>query len=890
MNRSNERDWHTIEVDSMVKQLGTDPLHGLGIEEVIARQKSYGKNTIETEERSRWYKLFARQFVDVLIFILLLAGVISIVIGEFIDAIAIFAIIILNGLLGFTQEWRAEKALESLKRLLAHTCKVRRGGEEHIIDSTTLVPGDLVFVEAGDQIPADLRLVTATNLKVDESLLTGESSSVDKNTQKVSAIDAEVSERKNILWMGTSVTNGRAKAVVVATGSQTEFGRIAKMTQSISKEKTPLQKKLGTFGKFLGVFAVAVSFLVSLIGWIRGQPLLDMFMTGVSLAVAIVPEGLPAVVTITFAIGIRAMVHRHALLRRLRAAETLGAATVICTDKTGTLTQNEMTVQSVWLRDHFLTVTGVGYSPRGELKLEGKVASIAEMRDLRDLLETAVKCNHASIFRTDTAWVRRGEPTEAALISLAKKGKYAQQDAFEVVCEFSFNSSRKRMTVVEKLRNGSPYMAHVKGAPEVILERAAWIQSNGRAIELDGVEKRRFQKGYKRLASMGLRTLCLARHSLQGSFDDEDRVENDLTIIGLVGLSDPPRPEVLNAVVKADQAGIRSIMVTGDSLETAVSVAGLVGLHPKEKLTGCDVDKLSDQELSKLLRSDILFARTTPEHKLRIVTLLQKQGEIAAMTGDGVNDAPALRKADIGIAMGKRGSDVAKGASDIVLTDDNFASIIDAIEEGRRQYENIRKFVHYLLTSNVGLVLAVIFTVLTGGPLILLPVQILWINLVTDGITAIALGLEPSEEDVMRQSPKDPNANIVDRYGMMGVFLIGSYIGLVAFYLFRDKLFDQGKVYAQTLAFCFVVTCETVNALNFRSLRHPLFRINFFSNVWLLVAIASSVAMQLAVVSVPILQRSFHTVPLSLRDWGLIVLISLPVLVVPELVKYRAYR
>ena len=883
--------WHARETEDTLRALGVDPAQGLSASESEARLAEHGPNVLEVSKREHWYQILARQFLDVLIAILMIAAVISLAIGEIGDAVTIFAIIVLNGILGFVQEWKAEKALEALARMLAPQCTVLRDGHEQKIEARTLVPGDIMVLEIGDRVPADLRMFEAVNLKVDESALTGESASVHKDSTPV-ASDAPLAGRRSMVWMGTSITNGRGRGVVTATGMATEFGRIAQLTRSIEAEATPLQRKLAVLGKQLGIISVGISVVVALTGWLLGKPLLEMFLTGVSLAVAVVPEGLPAVVTITLALGVRAMVRRRALLRRLQAAEALGAATVVCTDKTGTLTQNEMTVRRIWLPAGAVQVTGTGYDPAGHFEVNGEKLDYQQRPDLLALLEAGLVCNHAHVEKDAQGWHEAGEPTEAALVVAAYKAWLSPPVEEKALTEFSFNSTRKRMTVIERSPDGK--LAFVKGAPEVVLQRCTRILEQGRERPLTQADQQTFIEAYTEMASNGLRTLALARRILPEDVAlDEDGVETELTLLGVVGIIDPPRPEVPQAIQTARAAGIRVVMITGDAAATALAIAQRIGLPAKKAVTGQELNTLDDNRLNALLSDEVVFARTTPEHKLRIVSLLQKQGEIVGMTGDGVNDAPALKKADIGIAMGLRGTDVAKGAADMVLTDDNFASIIGAVEEGRRQYDNIQKFVRYLLSSNTGEVIAIFINILLGGPLILLPVQILWMNLVTDGMTAVALGLEPVEKGVMNRPPRAAHEPVLDRSGMLMILILGGYIGGATLWLFHHYLaagHAQALGVAHTVAFTGIILLEKMNVFNFRSLRAPMSVIGFFSNRWVLGAWVMTVGLQVCAVYVPFLQQALHTVPLGWGDWGLILAVALPVFLSAELYKWLRWR
>jgi Ca2+-transporting ATPase len=587
------------------------------------------------------------------------------------------------------------------------------------------------------------------------------------------------------------------------------------------------------------------------------------------------------------------MVRRRALLRRLRAAEALGSATTICTDKTGTLTQNQMTVQQIWLASGQVEVTGVGYDPAGHFEVSGKRIDYRERTDLLALLESGLHCNHAKLVKDNAVWKQLGEPTEGALVVSAYKAWLDPPQHAHCVAEFSFDSARKRMTVIE--RAGAGYVAHIKGAPEVVLSRCTKLMDGDTVREMTNSDRDAVETAYTRMAEGGLRTLAIARRELPiDATMDEDSIEQELVLLGIVAMIDPPRPEVPNAIRLARSAGIRVCMITGDSPTTAMAIARQIGLPVDIGITGSQLDQMTDEQLNQNLDRDVVFARTTPEHKLRIVNALQEQGEIVGMTGDGVNDAPALKKADIGIAMGMRGTDVAKGAADMVLTDDNFSSIIGAIEEGRRQYDNIQKFVRYLLSSNTGEVVAIFVNIVIGGPLIFLPVQILWMNLVTDGMTAVALGLEPAEKTVMKRPPRHPDEPVLNWSGIALIAALGTYIGLATLWLFHHYLgqgTEHSLLVAQTVAFTCIVLIEKANVLNFRSLDSPMKSIGLFSNPWVLVAILATVGLQVAAVYLPVLQRALHTVPLTWGDWGFIAVLAAPIFLIPEGVKWwREYR
>ncbi|MDY0189572.1 MAG: HAD-IC family P-type ATPase [Desulfuromonas sp.] len=883
--------WHAQDYTRVAQTFGTDLSHGLSSASAADNLSHYGLNQLHRVAKTSWYVVVARQFSDILIFILLAAAAISLIVGELGDAVTILVIVLFNGILGFVQEWKAENAIEALQQMLEPRCTVVREGKEQVIDSKLLVPGDIVLLKIGDHVPADIRLTSALNLKVNESSLTGESDSVGKDTPAVSC-SAGLAERSSMVWMGTAITNGRARGIVIATGMSSEFGRIAELTQSVTTEATPLQQQLGQLGKQLGILSVTLSFAVALCGWLMHKPLMEMFLTGIALAVAVVPEGLPAVVTITLALGVRSMVQRQALLRRLQAAETLGAATVICTDKTGTLTKNQMTVQHIWLPSAPITVTGNGYDPAGHFEQDGHKIELKSYPELQALLTTGLHCNHASVGKHATEWQIIGEPTEAALIVAAYKGWLTKPDTSYASSEFSFNSNRKRMTIIDHRPDG--LVAHVKGAPEVILPRCAYIQDQQGKRLLSAADVAAATTAYQQLAEQGLRTLALARRELASSCKlDEESVEDQLTLLGIVGIIDPPHAAVPQALRIAADAGIRTIMITGDAAATALAIAKSIGLDAQQAITGAQIKLMDDATLQQALTRKVLFARTTPEDKMRIVQMLQQMGEVVGMTGDGVNDAPALKRADIGIAMGIQGTDVAKGAADMILVDDNFASIINAVEEGRRQYANIQKFVRYLLSSNMGELVAIFFNIILAGPLIFLPVQILWMNLVTDGMTAVALGLEPAEKQAMRQPPRAKNALILNRHGILMIVALGSYLGLATLWLFHHYIESgdpQQVMVAQTVAFTAIIVLEKMNVFNFRALTTPLSVIGFFSNPWVLLAWLLSCSLQVGAVYLPFLQTALHTVPLGWQDWLVILATALPIFIATELLKWLHWR
>ncbi|MDJ0992917.1 MAG: cation-transporting P-type ATPase [Dinoroseobacter sp.] len=843
---------------------------GLSSQEAATLQAKHGWNELPRGAPPSAAKIFARQFKGLLILILAIAAGIALVLGEQIDALAIVLVLLLNAVLGFVQEWRAETALEALRAILQPSAVVVRDGRETVIPSREIVPGDLVLIETGDTVPADVNLTASTEISVDESALTGESVAVSKSVGGTDDL--------SLLFAGTSVVAGRAEGLVTATGTATRFGKVADLTARVAEQPTNLQKRLAKLARDIGTAAVLLAGLVIALGVLMGRPPVEMFMTGLSLAVAIVPEGLPAVVTITLALGASAMARRNALVRQLQAIETIGAASVICTDKTGTLTENQMTVTGIWTADRVYTVTGTGYDPAGHIACDGSKVRAGTDPILAMLLETALACNHATLHRDNSNWQMIGTPTEGALVTLAFKGWAPAIPADARLAEHPFTSDRKRMSVL--LRGATGTRLHVKGAPEALLARATQILTASGPMPLTEDRRSEIEAAYKQIASRGQRVLGLASRDAT----PENTEEENLVFLGLTGMIDPPRSEVPVAIRHARAAGIRIMMVTGDAALTAGAIAESIGLDAAEILEGPQIDALSDVQLQTRLRHPVHFARTRPEHKMRIVAALQADNQIVAMTGDGVNDAPALKHADIGVAMGIRGTDVSKGAADLILLDDNFATIVSAVQQGRRQFDNLRKFVRYLLSSNAGEVIAILVNLLIGGPLVFLATQILWMNLITDSVTAIALGLEPSEKGQMERPPRRPDAAILGRPGLFTLLSFGAYTGAASLVLFYSFL-PLGVDIARTTAFTGMVVFEKVSVFAFRSLSMPCTAIGWLSNRFLIIAFSVSVMAQVAAVYWAPLQTLLRTVPIGADQWLSIALASLPLLLVPEVLK-----
>jgi len=845
---------------------------GLTPDQVAEARCRHGWNELPEPDRIGPFGVLIRQFSSLLVLILVIAALAALALGEIVDTITIGLVVILNAGLGFVQEWRAETALSSLRKLMSPQAMVIRDGAEQIIPARDLVPGDLILMEAGTKLAADADLIEANSLLVDESVLTGESVPVQKSRD----------EGSFAVFAGTSVSAGRALGRVTATGAETEFGRIAGLTGSLGLKTTNLQVKLGQLARQLGAAALIVAASVVALGLGMGRDLSEMVLTGLSLAVAMVPEGLPTVVTITLALGATAMVRQNALARKLQAVETLGAASVICTDKTGTLTENKMTATRIVTRDRAYDVTGTGYDPAGHIARDGARLRAADDPVLGALLAVALHCNHARIRQSNGDWDLIGEATEGALVTLAYKGWCDTDRAPRILSEIPFSSDRKRMSVLEETEDGPVTLT--KGAPETILDLCTEVLTADGPRPMEARDVAQITADYTALAEDGLRVIALARRT--GS---PQIIEEGLTFLGLVGLIDPPRADVREAIAAARAAGIRTIMITGDSPITATAIARQLDLPVDRHLTGQDLEALDDSALGQVLAGDVLFARTRPEHKMRIVSVLQAQGQIVAMTGDGVNDAPALKKADIGVSMGIRGTDVARDASDLVLLDDDFSTIVRAIGEGRRQFANIRKFVRYLLSSNAGEVIALVVSIAIGGPLVFLATQILWMNLVTDGVTAVALGLEKAEPDQMKKKPRDKDSAILGIGGVATIVVLGLYTGLSSLWIFFH-LMEQGVELARTAAFTAMVVFEKASVFAFRSLHLTSWRIGWFSNPFLLAALAVTLGAQMLAVYWPPLQLLLHTVPIGVDEWTLIGLFVLPILIVPELFKALGLR
>ncbi|WP_216828044.1 cation-translocating P-type ATPase [Alkalihalobacterium elongatum] len=879
--------WYEMEVNEVERSTGTNGTKGLSDKEAQKRLKQYGENKLDEGEKPSALLVFLGQFKDFMVLVLLAATLISGLLGEYIDAITIMIIILLNGVLGFVQERKAEKSLTALKELSAPQLVVLRNGEWTKIPSSMAVVGDIVKVTSGDRIGADMRLLQVNGLQIEESSLTGESVPVQKSEQVLKGEDLELGDQANMAFMGTLVTQGNGIGVIIATGMKTEMGKIAHLLQSTETLVTPLQRKLEQLGKILIGVALLLTALVVLIGVYQGHDVYTMFLAGVSLAVAAIPEGLPAIVTVALALGVQRMIKRKAIVRKLPAVETLGCASVICSDKTGTLTQNKMTVTHLWIGGKTWHVTGTGYEPTGDFLVNGEKVNIQKERALQQMLAFGHLCNHAKINekavkegllkKKKTEYVLDGDPTEGALVVAANKAGItldALRKQFTIIKEFPFESTRKMMTVIVQDKNGKRF-AVTKGAPDVVLANSKNIFFNSREEALTNRSRTLVEDAITALASQALRTIAIAYRPLTTSdkIDYPLDVEKDLTFIGLEGMIDPPRPEVRDSIRECREAGIKTIMITGDHAITARAIAKQLDILPEngKALDGQTLSRISVEQLEEIVDDVYVFARVSPEHKLKIVKALQARGHIVAMTGDGVNDAPAIKAANIGIAMGITGTDVAKEASSLILSDDNFATIKAAIKEGRNIYENIRKFIRYMLASNVGEILVMLFAMILGLPLPLVAIQILWINLVTDGLPAMALGMDKAEGDVMKRPPRSPNEGVFARGLAWKIVSRGFMIGVVTLVAFMVTLNanPDDLTKAQTVAFVTLVMAQLIHVFDCRS-EYSVYHRNPFENMYLVVAVISSILLMLAVIYYPPLQTVFHTTFMDARDWLLI--------------------
>jgi Ca2+-transporting ATPase len=908
----NGETWHTLEAKDIAELLETQPLEGLSSSEAQERLQKTGPNELKEAPRPGFLPMVLDQFNNFIVIILIIASLVSALLGDYVEAVAILAIVVLNAILGVVQEQRAEEALAALRRLAAPEAHVIRDGHRITIPARELVPGDVVILESGNYVPADMRLLETVNLRIEEASLTGESEAVEKDADIVLRQDVTLGDRLNTAFSGTLVAYGRGKGITVSTGMNTQIGMIAAMLQSVKEEDTPLQRRLDQLGKTLGLAAIAISALVFIAGWIQNFELSGMFLVAVSLAVAAVPEGLPAVVTITLALGMRELINRHALIRKLASVETLGSTTVICSDKTGTLTQNQMTVTQLWVDGVTFNVSAKSGSTKAIYKVEGKEVDLIDYPASTTALWVAALVNDAELEvedgtdpGSDIRMRAVGDPTEAALViaaAMAGALRPELEQAFPRIHEIPFDSSRKRMTTIHTIRqprpeDASPFydeslkeweVAGTKGAPDVILDLCSHYQCMDDTRKPLAPEMReRILKSNDEMSQQALRVLAVAYRVEEKEFEDQpppELVERQLIFVGLIGMIDPARPEVKSAIEIARGAGIRTIMITGDYSNTARAIAEEIGLMEPghQVLTGNDLEKMSDAQLRDQVGTTDVFARVSPQHKVRIVDALKSNDQVVAMTGDGVNDAPALKRADIGVAMGITGSDVAKETADMVLTDDNYASIVAAVEQGRVIYSNIRKFVYYLLSCNVAEIVVIFTAIMAGLPSPLTAIQLLWLNLVTDGAPALALGAEKGDPDTMLQKPRPPKEPIINRLMRTGILIQTIAIAGVTLsaYLIGRSLYPGEQTISATMAFATLSFSELVRAFTSRSERYPILRIGLLGNKWMIYAVVSSLVLLLLAIYVPFLQPIFNTVPLAWEHWRII----LPLLFVPAIV------
>jgi len=899
-----ELPFHILSSQEALARLESGP-EGLSQSQVSERLERYGPNELTAGKKISPLLIFLRQFANLLIVILIVASVVSFLLGEHLDAIVILAIVLACAVLGFGQEYRAEKAAAALQKLAAPEATVIREGREEEIPARDVVPGDLLVLHTGDRVAADARLLTQINLKADEALLTGESTAVFKDTAPVSAAETPVADQKCMVFGGTVITYGRGRAVVTKTGMNTEFGQIARLLEGVETESTPLEKRMQVIGRVLGIICLTVAGGASLLGVFRGHAWLEMLIWGISLAVAAVPESLPAVVTGALAIGTTRMARRNAIVKRLPAVETMGSTTVICTDKTGTLTKNEMTARRLYLGGREIEVTGSGYEPRGQFLVAGAPINPREEPVLEVAARIAILCNDASLEETEGVWAVRGDPTEGALIVWGRKfGVEPEQltAQFPRVAEIPFSSETKRMSTIHESPEG--LLMCVKGAPESLLSRCRRKLTQEGESDLGGSDCEEIVAQVARMAHDALRVLGLAYKWLDAIPDLESEPDRDLVWVGLVGLIDPPRDEAPGAVRQCHEAGIRVIMVTGDHPDTAEAIAREVGLIPpgagnRAVITGMEVNNLSDHELKEVLAEARVFARVAPEHKLRLVDLLKEQGEVVAMTGDGVNDAPALKRADIGVAMGITGTEVTKETAAMILADDNFATLVAAVEEGRAIFDNIKKYLVFLLSCNLTEIFVLTGAFFVGLPLPLIALQILWVNLTTDGLPALALGVDPKAPDIMNRPPRPPREGVFtptvnSLLAVISLYLTAVLIPLFVYYYYGNPrgLTDPEQVLieAQTMVFITLVLAEMVNAFNCRSDYLSLFKVGVAKNRFLIVSVVISLGMMVAVIEWDPLANLFHTTPLRWQDWLLAVGLALSLLPVVELTKWVIRR
>ena len=920
--------WHSKTAEETANELKTDN-KGLSSQEAKQRLTTYGPNELRKETRKSPLKILLEQFTDILMIILLFAVALSVGVGiyqgsmdEMIDAAIILIIVIASATLGFTQEYRSEKAVEALKKMTTPTASVSRDGKEARIPAAELVPGDIILLYAGDRVPADGRLIEAFSLKTDEASLTGESAPVQKSTITLSE-QTLLNDRENMVFTGTVIVYGRGKAIITNTGMDTEFGKIAEMVQTAPQEQTPLEKRLAGVGKTIGILALTVAISVGIIGIVIEQrPILEMVLWAISLAVAAVPEALPAIVTGALAIGMYRMAKSNAIVKRLPAVETLGSTSVICSDKTGTMTKGEMTVRNIYVNEQSIKITGIGYVPQGEFQINDK--KIEPHKDLEELLKIAVLCNDSALNQDSqtSKWTVKGDPTEGALIVAAKKANIQKQTIDKEqprINEIPFSSERKRMTTIHTKKDKQ--IAYMKGAPEMIMQRCNKILLNGKIEAFTKENHTKYFKVTEELSQQALRNLAFAYKECPADTKFNEDMENDFVFVGIISMIDPPRPEVKDAITVCKKAGIHVVMITGDHKLTATAVGKELGLldenvSDNQVLTGQELEKMTDEQLADVVENVVVYARVSPEDKMRIVKAWKQKDQVVAMTGDGVNDAPALKMSDIGIAMGISGTEVAKEAADIVLADDNFVSIVKAVREGREIFENIKKYLTYLLQCNIMEIIVMLIAILAvpyladifnpglsatlegreaigSAAIALTAVQLLWMNLVTDGLPAIALGVDPGDPDLMERKPRKPKESIFSKevkVYLTAMPVIMSALLLTAYFMHTPWLNEAALIASRTQLLTAMIVMELAIALSMRSLKYPVFKVGVFKNKYLWYAILGSFALQLVILYVPGLQSIFNVQTPELIDWGIAALFGAIVFSIIEIGKWVTSR
>ena len=867
--------WYKLTVDEALDALKSRR-SGLTEEEARARQLQFGPNELQRKKKTSPVIAFLKQFMSPLIYVLLAAGIVTLAVHEYLDAGVIFVVLLANAVIGYVQEARAEHAMEALLQMAAPQAKVKRGGTVCLLPAKDIVPGDVILLESGDKVPADALLTEVSELKVNESVLTGESVAAGKRTSPLRE-DAPLAERKNMVHMGTIVSIGRGTAVVTATGMSTEVGKIAQAIKEVKVEKTPLQKSIERLSKFLVVTLLAICALLVVVGLLQKLPALDIFLIAVAAAVSAIPEGLPAVVTVVLAIGMRTMARRNAIIRKLAAVESLGSATVICTDKTGTLTENRMTVRRIVVNGQVIEVTGESGQLAGGFRLDGRPVKPEDVPSLPMLLKIGALCNDALLSVSDAGEISMlGDPTEGALVAVAAKAnldKEKLQATSPRLDEIPFQSEKLYMATLHPL--DGKRVVYVKGATERLLSLSRTYLCNGQVVPLQEVHAKAIREANQAMASEAIRVIAMAYVEVPADTVELDNVDlrGNLVFVGLAGMDDPPRKEAIKAIAQCRDAGIKVIMITGDNKLTAESVARQLGMSPGKAIVGAELAEMSDEELEKIVEDVAIFARVEPLHKLRIVNALKKRGHVVAMTGDGVNDAPALRTANIGVAMGITGTDVAKEASDMVLADDNFASIVAAVDEGRSIFTGLRNVIFFLLSTNIGELLILLFSLIFIGEVPLQAVQIIWANLMTDTAVGLPLGFEPKVGDELKQPPRHPRVGLMYRGLIMRIIFIAAMMSLGVCAIFAWSYHANGAdplPRAQTMAFCALVAFQWFSAFNARSEEHTVWKLGLFRNRYLIACIALAVALQMAVVYVPFMQDAFGTVALNAWDWAVI--------------------